>query len=101
MLRTRMKTRLINRCQAENTEPESPTEIDNEVHPLHWATSPGPSPMGTDPINSFKKWYKWFWTLQISSAVWVKVSKTSSLEEYKLTFEAKRIQIEQRRQINS
>jgi hypothetical protein len=27
------------------------TEIVNGVHPLHWATSPGPSPMGTDPIN--------------------------------------------------
>ena len=30
------------------------TEIDNGVHPLHWATSLGPSPMGTDPINLFK-----------------------------------------------
>ena len=30
------------------------TEIDNGVHPLHWATSPGPSPMGTDLINLFK-----------------------------------------------
>ena len=34
--------------------PKSQTEIDNGVHPLHWDTSPGPSPMGTDPINSFK-----------------------------------------------
>ena len=34
--------------------PKSQTEIDNRVHPLHWATSLGPSPMGTDPINSFK-----------------------------------------------
>ena len=33
---------------------ESQTKVDNEVHPLHWATSPGPSPMGTDPINLFK-----------------------------------------------
>ena len=33
------------------------TEVDNRVHPLHWAMSPGPSPMGTDPINGFK-WYK-------------------------------------------
>ena len=31
--------------------------VDNEVHPLHWATSPGPSPIGTDPINLLK-WYK-------------------------------------------
>ena len=37
------------------------TEVDNEVHPLHWATSPGPSPMGTDPINGFKMVQKWFW----------------------------------------
>ena len=37
---------------------ESQTEVDNGVHPLHWATSPGPSPMGTDPINFFLKWYK-------------------------------------------
>ena len=33
---------------------ESQTEVDNGVHPLHWSTSPGPSPMGTDPINLFK-----------------------------------------------
>ena len=33
---------------------ESQIEVDNRVHPLHWATSPGPSPMGTDPINGFK-----------------------------------------------
>ena len=33
---------------------ESQTEVDNGVHPLHWATSPGPSQMGTDPINGFK-----------------------------------------------
>ena len=49
-----MKTRLINKCQAENTEPKVTDKIDNGVHPLHWATSPGPSPMGTDPINGFK-----------------------------------------------
>ena len=29
-------------------------EVVNGVHPLHWATSPSPSPMGTDPINVFK-----------------------------------------------
>ena len=49
-----MKNRLINRCQAENTEPKSQTEVDNRVHPLHWDTSPGPYPMGIDPINGFK-----------------------------------------------
>ena len=38
-----------------NTESEShKIEFDNGVHPLHWATSPGPSPMGTDPINGLK-----------------------------------------------
>ena len=37
------------------------TEVDNEVHPLHWATSSSPSPMGTDPINLFKMVQKWFW----------------------------------------
>ena len=37
------------------------TEVDNGVHPLHWAMSPGPSPMGTNPINLFKMVQKWFW----------------------------------------
>ena len=32
----------------------SNAEVVNGVHPLHWATSLGPSPMGTDPINGFK-----------------------------------------------
>jgi hypothetical protein len=32
----------------------SNAEVVNGVHPLHWATSPGPSPMGTDPINGYK-----------------------------------------------
>ena len=45
-----------------NTESEShKTEVDNGVHPLHWATSSGPSPMGTDPINLYKMVQKWFW----------------------------------------
>ena len=80
MLRTGMETTtLIERYKEENTETESQTEVDNGVHPLHWATSLGPSPMGTNPITSFK-WYKWLWNLQISSTVWEKVSKTSSLE---------------------
>ena len=57
-----MKTpTLIDRYKEENTETESKTEVDNGGQPLHWATSPGPSPMGTemgtDPINDFK-WYK-------------------------------------------
>ena len=57
MLRTGMKKRLINKCQAENTETKVTDRINNGVHPLHWDTSPGPSPMGTDPINLLK-WYK-------------------------------------------
>ena len=57
MLRTGMKTTtLIDRYKEENIESEShKTKVDNGVHPLHSATSPGPSPMGIDPINGFKK----------------------------------------------
>ena len=66
MLRTGTKiTTLIDRYKEENTETESQIEVDNGVHPLHWATSPGPSPMGTDPINLLK-WYKMF--LETTSA---------------------------------
>ena len=55
MLRTEVKTTtLIDRYKEENTETKSQTEVDNGVHPLHWATSLGPSPMGTNPINGFK-----------------------------------------------
>ena len=54
-------TTLIDRYKEENTETESQIEFDNGVHPLHWATSPGPSPMGTDPLNLFKMVQKWFW----------------------------------------
>ena len=58
MLRTGMKTTtMIDRYKEENTETESQTEVDNGFHPLHWATSLGPSPIGTDPINLLK-WYK-------------------------------------------
>ena len=59
----------------------SQTEVDNGVHPLHWATSLGPYPMGTDPINLLK-WYKM--VLETTSAtvnrVLYKVLKTSLLE---------------------
>ena len=48
---------LIDRYKEENTETEPQIEVDNGVHPLHWATSLGPSPIGTDPINLLK-WYK-------------------------------------------
>ena len=58
MLRTGMKTTtLIDIYNEENTKTEPQIEVNNGVHPLHWATSPGPSPMGADPINGFK-WYK-------------------------------------------
>ena len=49
-------TTLIYRYK-EETQKQTQTEVDNRVHPLHWATSPGPSPIGTDPINLLK-WYK-------------------------------------------
>ena len=63
MLKTEKgKTTLIIRYTKEKHRiRESQTEVDNGVHPLHWATSPGPSPMGTDPINLFKIVQKWFW----------------------------------------
>ena len=38
-------------------------EFVNGVHPLHWATSPGPSPMGTDPILSSEMVHKWLDTI--------------------------------------
>ena len=48
-------TTMIDRYKEENIESEShKTKVDNGVHPLHWDTSPGPSPMATDPINIFK-----------------------------------------------
>ena len=60
---------------------ESQTEVVNGVHPLHWATSPGPSPMGTDPINLFKMVQKWFWKqLQQLNRMLYKVFKTPLLE---------------------
>ena len=74
-------TTMIDRYKEENTETESQTEVDNRVHPLHWATSTGPSPMGTDPINLLK-WYKM--VLESTSAtvtrMLYKVFKTSLLE---------------------
>ena len=82
MLRTGMKTTtMIDRYKDENIESEShKTEVDNRVHPLHWATSPGPSPMGTDPINGFKNGTNGSGLCKSISAVWTKVCKTSSLE---------------------
>ena len=82
MLRIGMKTTtLIDRYKEENTESEShKTEVDSGVHPLHWATSPGPSPMGTDPINGLKNGTNGSGLCKSISAVWAKVCKTSSLE---------------------
>ena len=44
----------MNRYKKKHRIRESQIEVDNGVHPLHWATSPGPSPIGTDPINLLK-----------------------------------------------
>ena len=50
-----MENNTNKQIQRRNIESEShKIEVDNEVHSLHWATSLGPSPMGTDPINGFK-----------------------------------------------
>ena len=81
MLRTGMKTTtLIDRYKEENTETESQIAADKGVHPLHWATSPGPSPIGTDPINGFRMVQNGSGLCKSVLAVWAKVSKTSSLE---------------------
>ena len=55
--------------------------VDNGVHPLHWATSPGPSPMGTDSINLLK-WYKMVLdsTSATTNIMLYKVFNTSHLE---------------------
>ena len=81
-------TTLIDRYKEENTDTESQTKVDNGVHPLHWATSPGPSPMGTDPINGFK-------VVQMGSGInfsncktkcWTESLQDSSLWNYNLVF---------------
>ena len=61
--KTEMRTAtLINRYKKRKHRiRESQTEVDNGVHPLHWATSTGPSLMGTGPINLFEMVQKWFW----------------------------------------
>ena len=84
-------TTLIDRYKEGNTETESQPEVDNGVHPLHWATSPGPSLMGTDPINGFKKnGTNGFGLCNPISAVWTKVCKTSSLKVTKLDFNSQK-----------
>ena len=58
---TEMRTaKLVNKYKKKHKIKESQIEVDNGFHPLHWATSPGPSPMGTNPINLFKMVQKWF-----------------------------------------
>ena len=51
---------------------ESQTKFDNRVHPLHWATSSGSSPMGTDPINGFKMVHNGFGIYETSTSTTVK-----------------------------
>ena len=81
MLRIGMKYKTDKQMpRRKNTEPEPQTEVDNGVHPLHWATSLGPSPMGTDPINGFKNGTNGSGLCKSISAVWTKVCKTSSLD---------------------
>ena len=53
MLRTGMK----NKTDKQMPSRKHINRFDNGVHPLHWAMSPGPSPIGTNPINLLK-WYK-------------------------------------------
>ena len=57
MLRTRMKNKTDKQMASRKHRNRVINRVDNGVHPLHWATSPGPSPIGTDPINLLK-WYK-------------------------------------------
>ena len=57
MLRTGMKNKTDKQMPSRKHRNRVINRVDNGVHPLHWATSPGPSPIGTDPINCFK-WYK-------------------------------------------
>ena len=57
MLRTGMKNKTDKQMPSRKHKNRVTNRVDNGVHPLHWATSPGPSPIGTDPINLLK-WYK-------------------------------------------
>ena len=73
-------TTLIDRYKEENTETESQTKVDNGVHPLHWATSPGPSPMEPIQLKAFKNGTNGSGLCKSVSPVWTKVCKTSSLD---------------------
>ena len=57
MLRTRMKNKTDKQMPGRKHRNRVINRVDNGVHPLQWAMSPGPSPIGTDPINLLK-WYK-------------------------------------------
>ena len=62
MLKIEMKSKTDKQTWEKKTQKQRVIiEVDNGVHPVHWATSPGPSPMGTDPINGFKMVQIWFW----------------------------------------
>ena len=81
MLRTGMKNKTDKQILKEFAETGShKTEVDNGVHPLHQATSLGPSPMGTDPINGLKNGTNGSGRCKSISAVWTKVCKTSTLD---------------------
>ena len=55
MLKTQLKSKTDKQMwEKQHRIRESQTKVDNGVHPLHWATSLSPSPMGTEPINLFK-----------------------------------------------
>jgi hypothetical protein len=68
-----------------NTAEKRVTNVEfvNGVHPLHWATSSGPSPMGTDPIKSSKMVQKW---LESTSATTVKHKVVQSLQDYSANY---------------
>ena len=75
MLRTRMKIKTDKQMPSRKHRNRVINRVDNGVHPLHWATSPSPSPIGTDPINLLK-WYKM--VLETTSAT-VKQNAVQSL----------------------
>ena len=80
--------------ESETDKWESQAKIDNVVHPLHSATSLGPSPMGIDPINGFKMVQIVLDSAnqfqQLQNRMLDKVCETISLENYKLAFKRQR-----------
>ena len=102
MFRTGMKTTtLIDRYKEENTETESQPEVDKGVHPLHWATSPGLSPMGIDPINGFKMVQMVLESTNQFQQYVQKSARPLLWDNTNWLPKARRSQIKQRRQIDS